>query len=375
MKKKFYILALAGTLMLTSCGADKSSESGNTAFYDSKSYNAAEYNEETPAPENQDNSEDTSSDYKQSEVKKINTQMLIYSCDMNVDVLEFDESVDKLHKLIDDYDGFIENENYSDGGNTSKWQYASEEKWKNLNAVIRIPSSKYDDFCAEIEAIGDMRSKKASVQNLTTEYSDLKTTLSIYEAKEQRYLDMLAEIKNDAEALRLENELTSIQIEIAKIKTRMNNIENDTAYSFINLSLNEVREYSEEPVVVKRKDTFGQRFKNRISKTWDGFLYFLEKLLFFIIAVFPYLLLMGALAFVIVKLVKFLSKKSEMRQKKILQQRMQPPVPPQLNNGMMNNKQPVPPQLNNGAMNNQPPTAPNNNNNNSKENNPPTDKK
>ena len=179
------------------------------------------------------------------------------------------------------------------------------------------------------------------MQNLTTEYSDLSTTLSIYEAKEKRYLDILSEIKSEQEAIEVENELTTIQIEIAKIKTRMNNIENDVAYSFINLTLNEVRKYSDKPVI-ERNDTFGQRLKNTLSKTWDEFLYFLENLLFILIRILPYILIIGIITFIIVKLVKFFSKRSEKRKKEKYQQRIQQ-APPMPINGPVPPNMPAPP--------------------------------
>lgn len=345
MKKILLPLALAGTMLLTSCGSGmKAADRADTNSYAPQADNAAEYKSDDAYSDSEayDNGESSSMSYNQSEVKAINTQMLVYSCDMSIDVLEFDEAVDKIHDLISKYNGFIESENYNDGGSTSKWQYSDIEKWKNLYATIRVPSANYDDFCKEAEEIGDMRRKNSSVQNLTTEYSDLKTTLSIYEAKEKRYLDILSEIKSEQEAIEVENELTSIQIEIAKIKTRMNNIENDVAYSFINLTLNEVREYSEKPVV-ERTDTFGQRLKNTISRTWSGFLYFLENLLFILIRILPYILIIGIITFIIVKIVKFFAKRSEKRKKANYQKRMQQAPPMPMNVPMPPNPNMMPP--------------------------------
>ncbi|WP_455529175.1 DUF4349 domain-containing protein [Ruminococcus sp.] len=347
MKKILLPLALAGTILLTSCGsgmkaADRAETNSSAHQFD----NAAEYKSDDSYADSEayENGESSSMSYKQSEVKAINTQMLVYSCDMSIDVLEFDEAVDKIHELISTYNGFIESENYNDGGNTSKWEYSDSEKWKNLYATIRIPSADYEDFCEAAEKIGDMRRKSSSVQNLTTEYSDLSTTLSIYEAKEKRYLDILSEIKNEQEAIEVENELTSIQIEIAKIKTRMNNIENDVAYSFINLTLNEVRKYSDKPVI-ERNDTFGQRLKNTLSKTWDEFLYFLENLLFILIRILPYILIIGIITFIIVKLVKFFSKRSEKRKKEKYQQRIQQAPPMPINGPVPPNPQMIPPNM------------------------------
>ena len=315
MKKIIAALAMAGVCLLSSCGdsakmsnAFKSDTAQNVnGDYSADYYESPE--EAAAEAESSDNSGDTAEpmSYKQSDVKAINPQMLVYSCDMSIDVLEFEQALDRFHGLIDKYKGFIESETYSDGGSSSQWKYTDDKKWKTLNAVIRIPSADYDAFCSDAEEIGDMRRKNASVQNLTTEYSDLKTTLGIYEAKEKRYLDLLKDITDEKEAISVESELTNIQIEIAKLKTRMNNIENDVAYSYINLTLNEVREYTAEPVE-ERTDTFGQRLKNTVSRTWDDFLGFLERLLFFIIEIFPYFVVFGIIIFIVIKLKKLFGK-------------------------------------------------------------------
>jgi len=325
MKKAALLtLAMAGTMLLSSCGESENSKSAN---YDTSPRYAAsaEYaaNEEAEKSDNANESGSiTQVDYKQSEAKAINTQMLVYSCNMSIDVLEFDNAVEQIHDLIKTYNGFIESETYSDGGSSSQWKYADSSKWKSLNVVIRIPSAEYDEFCAATEEIGDMRRKNSSVQNLTTEYSDLKTTLSIYEAKEKRYLDILADIENEADAVAVENELTQIQVEIAKIKTRMNNIENDVAYSYINLDLNEVREYTEKPVVEK-EDTFGQRLKDTISRTWSRFLGFLEFILFAVIALLPYAIFFGLCIFIFVMFIRLICRIADKKSRK-KQQVLQP---------------------------------------------------
>lgn len=324
MKKSLIALSLAGTMLLSACGdSEKSNDARYDEAYKSNSSYSYEAGEEAVADNAaNENAEATPLSYKQSEAKAINTQMLVYSCDMSIDVLDFDKAVDQIQDLIKNYNGFIESENYSDGGNTNQWIYSENQKWKTMNATIRVPSAKYDDFCSEIEEIGDMRRKTSSVQNLTTEYSDLSTTLSIYEAKEKRYLDILQGIENEADAIQVENELTNIQIEIAKIKTRMNNIENDVAYSYIHLNLSEVREYTEKPVVEKT-DTFGQRLKNTLSKTWGGFLTFLEAVLFILIRVLPYLIFFALIIFLFIEFIKLICKIADKRSKKKYQQRIQ----------------------------------------------------
>ncbi|MBQ8920714.1 MAG: DUF4349 domain-containing protein [Oscillospiraceae bacterium] len=343
MKKQLTAVALAGLCLLTSCGEKSAGDrkSSNRAVMSENSYADSdrayeEYSEsyaETNAGYEESQDEPRSDEavtaeplrFGQSDAVTINPQMLVYSCDMSIDVLEFDASVEKLHDLIGKYQGFIEHENYSDGGSTTQWRYTDDQKWKTLNAVIRVPSASYDNFCKDAEQIGDMRKKNAAVQNLTAEYTDLNTTLSIYEAKEKRYIEILSELTSESDAIAVENELTEIQIEIARIKTRMNNIENDVAYSYINLTLNEVREYAEEPVI-EETDTFGKRLKNTLSRTWSGFLEFLEGMLFGIISLLPYLILI-VLGVIVILIIRKIMK----RKKKASRAPAQSPYPVQIN--------------------------------------------
>lgn len=295
MKRQFMIPVILCSLMLTSCGSSGSSAAYDNAYVGSYDSYDSDYSYETAAAE-ESPAEAESSDGDPISANSIKKEMLVYSCNMTVDVLNFDEAVDSFKESLDSYGGFVENESYSDGGSDSRYYYADEEKWQTYSATVRIPSADYDAFCDSTAALGDLRSKNASVENVSSEYYDLNTTLEIYEAKEQRYIDLLADITDDEYAVSVEKELTELQVQIAQIKTRMNEIRTDVAYSYVYININEVREYTAEPV---KKDTFVQRLSNTLSEAASGFLSFLEGLLFVIIYLFPYLVLIGIIIAVI----------------------------------------------------------------------------
>lgn len=311
MKTKAIISAALCAVLLTACGASSDKAMNSAAGYD-YSYDTAseEYYDEkyysiqsTSSTALADGSEGESSTLSAEQIKK---EMLVYTCNMTVDVLEFDDAVANFKESLDGYGGFVESENYTDGGSGGRWYYADMEKWRTYSATVRVPSADYEEFCNNAAALGDLRSRNSSVENVSSEYYDLSTTLEIYEAKEERYIALLATITEDEYAVSVERELTDLQVEIAKIKTRMNDIRTDVAYSFVNITINEVREYTAEPV---KTDTFGQRLANTLSETGSGFLVFLEDLLFFIIAVFPYLILIGMIVFIVIFVIKKSKKK------------------------------------------------------------------
>lgn len=219
----------------------------------------------------------TSSDAK----SVIDREMLVYRGELNVDTLDFATSVSTFKVLVNDKGGFVESESYTDSGSTSSYYAVDEDRKHNLYyATVRIPSSQYETIMNEATTLGDVRSKKSNVTNVTQQYSTYKSQLEIYETEYARYLTLLENATEDEYALQIENELFDIQIQIAQLKSGISNIENDVAYSYIDITIREVREYEEEPELT---DTFGDRLKNTCKQAWEGFLTFLEDALFFII--------------------------------------------------------------------------------------------
>lgn len=324
MKTKKMLPIILSALLLTACGSSYNSKS--TAAYDgamsngaamgvtSESY-AADYDYDYTDEELKsfgtsiETGEQPAADYNKNNTDlKLDKEMLVYSCSLSVDVLDFENAVTSCKNYIDMYGGFIENENYSDGGSNSHWYYEDSEKWQTYTSTIRIPSSNYDAFCNATGELGNLRSKNASVENVTREYYDLSATLEIYEAKEERYIALLATVTEDEYAVAIERELTDIQIEIAKIKTRMNDIKTDVAYSYVYLTIKEVKEYVAEPV---KTDTFLQRLGNTLTDSGKTFLEFLEGLLFVLIYLAPYLVIIAIIVVIIVKSCKASKKKKE----------------------------------------------------------------
>lgn len=335
MKKRILSATALCALLLTGCGnsSDSSAYYETNGAYDgggqyiaqgfSKGTASGSYDYETEEGYYSSDAEigDYSADGDENEytlaAENIQKEMLVYSCNMTVDTLDFDTSMTAFKNNIDMYGGFIETENFNDGGSGGRWYYEDEEKWKSYNATVRIPSKNYEAFCNSAGGLGDMRSKTSNVENLSQEYNDLSTTLEIYEAKEQRYLALLADITEDEYAVAVEKELTDIQIQIAGIKTRMNRISTDVAYSYIYFTLNEVKEYVSEPV---KTDTFLDRLSYTLKDAGETFLDFLEGLLFLIIYTAPYLIIIGVIIFVIVKTTK---KRRAKKREKMQEQKSQ----------------------------------------------------
>ena len=321
--RKLLVSGFICSLVLTGCGGSSSDsgaykyENGNyavdtydtaaeEAYTDDYAYDEAENEEEPSASSGIDIEESTPN----VTARQISTEKLIYTCNLSIDTLDFDETLKTLAGLIEKNEGFIETEEYTDGNSYDTYSYyyiEDDSKHNHYTATIRIPSDKYKTFLNDAESLGDIRSKNANVENVSQEYSDLNVSLEIYEAAYDRYMKLLEEATDEDYALELQQKITDTQIEIAKIKTRLNKIDTDVSYSFVNISIREVTKYDEKPLP---KDTFGQRLISEIKDTAEGFLDFLEGLLFLIIHLIPYLVLIAVIVFIIRKILKKMGKTS-----------------------------------------------------------------
>jgi len=307
MKRQLTIcITILLLLCLISCGAASSSTSKQDTNHSGSSNEiSSEAQDSISKSEGSSNTSDEKSDKttanSSANTNKFTEEMLVYSCHMEMDVIEFDSSVAAFKNTLKTYEGFIESENYSD--NSSRSYYASNNKLQlhTYKATARVPSSSYDSFVEGLSSIGNLRSKTANVQNVSQEYSDAKATLEIYEAKRDRYIKLLSTITDDSYAVSIEKELTNIEIEINKLKTSINKMDNDVAYSYVHIELNEVSDYSASSYAEK---TFSQKLEDVAQKSWHYFLTICQGILFVFILLLPYILIIIIAVIIIFKIVK-----------------------------------------------------------------------
>ena len=253
-------------------------------------------------------------------------EMLVFRCNIAIDTLEFEQAVTTLKTKIEEYHGFVERENQSDG-NSSNGRYVLDEKDKDYyyTATIRIPSAYYESFVSAASGIGTLRSKNSSVDNVATRYGTLQSELEIYEAEYDRYLKQYNETEDESIALQIQYELRNLAITISDIKTEMSMLESDVAYSYVTITIHkvsekEIKKEEEEKKAVKEEDSFKTKLSKTANESWQSFLGFLQGILLFFVAnwwiLLILLLIFGAIFFGIKRAVKKAKIRYEENRKK-----------------------------------------------------------
>lgn len=358
MKKKLLLL-LSLSLLLTGCRGSKSEKMNETteaySMESGVSVNAVQdadgmaedyLTEETlteaaaeeASMETADNKSD-SAPQKGNGGSTLQKEMLVYRGALSIDTLDFNKSVSDFKALLNEKGGFVESETYTDNYSTNSYYTVDAEKKHNIyTATVRIPSTEYDGVMNSATNLGDVRNRSSNASNVTQEYGTYQSQLEIYEAEYERYLTLLESATEDEYALEIENELFAIQVEIASLKSNITNIENDVAYSYIDITIKEVSEYEEEPAST---DTFLDRLKNTCKKSWSVFLEMLEEIVFFLIMNVYFIVIILLIVFLIRRKMKKNAKKRMMNPAPVVNQTMVPNVNPVVNQTMAPNVNPV----------------------------------
>lgn len=247
----------------------------------------------------------------------LDKQMLVYRCSIALDTIDFQQTLTTLKTKIEEYHGFVERENQTDGNNTSgKYALDEDEKDYYYTATIRIPSEYYESFVSATEGIGILRSKNSSVDNVATRYGVLSNELEIYEAEYDRYLKQYEETEDESIALQIQSELRSLALTISDIKTEMSMLESDVAYSYVTITIHKVtqKELDEEAERIQdeeKEESFGTRLKDTAKESWKNFLAFLEGILLFVVESWWVLMILALIALVIYLPIRRASKKSK----------------------------------------------------------------
>jgi hypothetical protein len=177
-----------------------------------------------------------------------------------------------------------------------------EEGQPHITLSIRIPAARFDET---MDRLADMAvtvtSRDESAQDVTEEYVDLEARLESLEAARQRLLDIMAEARTTKDLLEAEQQLTQREAEIESIKGRMQYLEESAQLSSIWIEL--------QPYILSQPvgDQWrpAETARRAVDALLDGLRGFGDFLIFFAIAVLPWLVAIGLVIFVIVRLIRW----------------------------------------------------------------------
>lgn len=252
--KKYTLLSLALiTFGLFSCGnsANKSAEYGLAAQEEV----VLEDINENGALQNADLSKnETNTNAPASASPVLQNKKIVRSGSITLESKDIAKTKQHIDKLIQDADGYYEQENSSSGSTYTAY---------TLN--IRIPATKFDSF---IQSIADGKDKitEKSIQakDVSLQYLDVQSRLKSKNAYLLRYQQMVASAKTTKDLLEIEEQIRQLQEDIESNTTILRSLADQVNYSTLSIQI-----YYAESGNINQPNTFLHEVGESMKSGWD----------------------------------------------------------------------------------------------------------
>jgi hypothetical protein len=125
--------------------------------------------------------------------------------------------------------------------------------------ILRVPSTGFEDALAQVEELGTVESKRVSGEDVGEEFVDLEARLRNFEAQETVLLRLMDRAVSVSDTVKVQRELTGIQLEVERIRGRLRFLEDQTSYGTITAS------FRDAGVVVAESGTIGRAWRKAID--------------------------------------------------------------------------------------------------------------
>lgn len=241
MKKKIVLILLfmIPLLLISACSSNDSDQDSNNKASTSSTESsmdmdsAGESFTEAGYEESIDDSSAEQAETFSGEAAEINSdRMIIHTAHLEIQVKDFNKTQLNLEDKVKEYGGYIVESNV----------YRESDEHIGGYMTVRIPEQHFQKFLTDTEEqAAEMLARNVSGQDVTEQYVDLESRLKSKRAVEERLLTFMTDAEKTEDLLKISKDLATVQEDIEVIVGKMNYLENQSAYSTIEISMHENR--------------------------------------------------------------------------------------------------------------------------------------
>lgn len=226
---------------------------------------------------------------------------IIKTAYMNMETYDFDETLQKMQDLLTGMGGYVESSNVS-GRSHDEDRYVR----RNAHFEFRVPEDSFMNFINSVGDLGNVTNSSEGGQDISYQYMDTEARLESLEVQEERLISILEKAEKIEDVIALEQELSRVRYEIESRQGQLRHWDNLVSFSRVSVDVNEVREYTD---ITEQPDTLWERIGDTLRRSFKSLVNFLETVLMVLIAILPFLLLLGVVALIVVLIVRAATKK------------------------------------------------------------------
>lgn len=224
-------------------------------------------------------------------------QKIIRTASFTLKTTAFEETLAGLNALTTRYGGRV----------AYLYRYGDAESGEARTATLtlRVPAERLDDFLAGAGEVGRVTSLTQERRDVTESYYDTQSRLETQQAKMERLRALMESAQNVSDLIEIENAVADTQYTIDSYTGRLKNYDNQVEESTVRVTLQEVRVAQSEDAGLGRRIVEG--LKDSLTEGWE----FFRDMLVAVLALLPWLIVVGVVVLVVVKIRKNHQKRSE----------------------------------------------------------------
>lgn len=227
----------------------------------------------------------------------------IVTVDMSAETEDMDILIAGIQEQIDALGGYVQNQRISNGS------YRSNYRYRSANLTVRIPAESVDSFTEKVNGMANVTHSSKDLEDITLSYVATESRMLALQTEEERLLELMAKADTMSDLLEIEARLTDVRYELESVTSQLRSYDNLVSFATIYLNIEEVKEYT--PVAEKtRWEKITDGFVKSLKGVWNGFLDFV---VWFIVNI-PYILVFGAIIFVVIWIVRKAAKKKKVKE-------------------------------------------------------------
>ncbi len=204
---------------------------------------------------------------------------IIRNGELTIETKNPTEDQRKLAAIAESLGGFVV---------TSEFQQSANQSTSTVNVIVRVPSANFQKATDEIRKTGiRVLHEKVSGKDVTEEFVDLEARLRAQKALEAQYLEIMKRASKISDVLEVQEKLTEVRTEIEQHEGRRRYLENQSALSTINISLQ-----TPTPLVAATQTGFWASIRNSFGDGVDVAVAIVLGLIHFVIVALPIVVLL-----------------------------------------------------------------------------------
>lgn len=285
MKRTVIALLLICVLLFTGCGgAAKSAEAqaapAEPAAADMNSYAEEAVEMEAPAMEMKATAAGGIANRESggSAAGEMQAEKIIYSANAMIESVDYEATVQGVYDMVERFGGFVQSSSIS--GSDYYSAARGRHSLRYASFTVRIPSENFETLTSSLSELGNVPYCNTYSENVSAQYYDVQSRLTAYRTQEARLLEMLEIAETVEDLLAIQQQLTEVQYEIDSLQSTLTNYDRRISYSTVDIEVQEVEEYTEQPVVqLTYWQKMGRGFTRSLENVGE---FFTDALLWFV---------------------------------------------------------------------------------------------